>query len=282
MRSRGLRCSLAARGIAALSLLAAANGAAADTVELVTGKAVHGVVRSVADGKVTLDVTRPSAPIVEDKLFNAILKESSDKSHPGAKLAPKPADLLVFPLIDVVQIKFETMYDRANDVRPLIDNDPARRGRRAAGTIKLRKGYHRFQLAYWHHTGGPYLRLAYSRVEKPNVDRQRFVSGDMLAHLARGATEAPSAGFDKEGFRLPEKLAGEVAPNCSYVLRRRSDGKSLEKIGDILEADVERRRGASRADLDRPVSERERQSRHGGRRLPAYRAGRPIQFLAFV
>ncbi len=163
------------------------------------------------------------------------MTESGNKSHSTPdKPAPKPAKLLQFPLIDVVQIKFEAMYDRANDVHPLIDNDQARRG--VSGSIKLREGYHRFQLVYWHHSGGPYLRLAYSRIERPNEERQRFVSADMLAHLGRGGTESPSPGVDKEGFRLPEKLSGEVADNCSYSLRRRSDGKPIEKINDVLEA----------------------------------------------
>jgi hypothetical protein len=219
-------------------LVADGKWTAADTVELVNGKSVHGVVRGVADGKVTLDVTPPAAvPVVEDKLFNAILTESSNKSHsPAAKPAPKPAKLLEFPLIDVVQLKFEAMYDRANDAHPLIDNERASRGQRVAGSIKLRAGYHRFQLVYWHHSGGPYLRLAYSRIERPNEERQRFVSGDMLAHLGRGGTESPSPGLDKEGFRLPEKLSGEIAANCNYSLRRRSDGRPIEKMNDVLEA----------------------------------------------
>jgi NPCBM/NEW2 domain len=239
-RLSGVACSLAAT-CALLGVILASDGkwAAADSVELVTGKSVHGVVRSVADGKVTLDVTPPAAqtPVVEDKLFSAILAESTAKTPAtAAKPAPKPADLLQFPLIDVVQIKFEPMYDRANDVRPLIDNDRARRGHRASGSIKLREGYHRFLLVYWHHSGGPYLRLAYSRIERPNEERQRFVAGDMLSHLGRGGTESPSPGIDKEGLRLPEKLTGEIAANCNYSLRRRSDEKPLEKMSDVLEA----------------------------------------------
>jgi NPCBM/NEW2 domain len=236
--SRG-SCSFAAV-CALLGVILVADGKwmAADTVELVTGKSVRGTVRNVADGQVTLDVTPPDpAPVVEDKLFSAILTESSNKPRPSAaKPAPKPAKLLQFPLIDVVQIRFEAMYDRAHDVHPLIDNDRARRRDRVAGSIKLREGYHRFQLVYWHHSGGPYLRLAYSRIEKPNEERQRFVSPDMLAHLGRGGTESPSPGLDKEGFRLPEKLTGEVAANCNYSLRRRSDGKPIEKMSDVLEA----------------------------------------------
>jgi hypothetical protein len=227
---------------ALLSVLLFANAkrAAADSLDLVNGKSISGVVRSVADGTVTLDVSKPAAtPIVEDKLFSAILKESSAK--PGAtakKPAPKPADLVHFPLIDVVQIRFDPMYDRANDVHPLIDNDGASRSRRATGSIKLREGYHRFQLIYWHHSGGPYLRLAYSRIEQPNVERQRFVAGDMLAHLGRGGTEAPSPGLDKEGYRLPEKLSGDTTANCNYSVRRRSDGKSFDRMADVLEANA--------------------------------------------
>jgi NPCBM/NEW2 domain-containing protein len=240
VRSPCLRSFPTACALLGVILIAGGKWTVADTVELVNGKSVHGIVRSVADGKVTLDVTPPAAaPVVEDKLFSAILAESTAKSKASAKKpAPKPADLLQFPLIDVVQIKFERMYDRANDVHPLINNEGARRGHRVSGSIKLREGYHRFQLIYWHHSGGPYLRLAYSRIERPNEDRQRFVSADMLAHLGGKATESASPGIDKEGYRLPEKLSGEIASNCSYTIRRRSDGKPLEKMGDVLEVNA--------------------------------------------
>jgi len=191
--------------------------------------------RSLADGKVTLSLTHPSrARVVEDKLFNAILKDA--KRPKGAPASATPEELRAIPMSDVVQIKFEPMFDRAHGTHPLIDNDPARNGRPASGTIKLRAGYHRFVLAYWHRNGGAFIRLAYSRMEQPSEDRQRFVPGDMLAHLGGGASEAASAGFDKEGYRLPEKLSGEIAPNCEYSIRRRPDGRSFERMTDMLGA----------------------------------------------
>jgi hypothetical protein len=207
--------------------------AAADSVELVSGEIVTGVVRSIADDKVKLDVARPAPPVSEDKLFNAILNDSTVKV---GKPAPKPEELRTFALMDVVQIKFEPILDRSLDAPPLIDNDQARSGRPVSGTIKLRAGYHRFVLVYWHRSGGAFVRLAQSRIENQNDDRQRFLRGDMLAHLGTGGTETPSPGFDKEGFRIPEKLAGEVTPNVRYSLRRRPDGRPLEKIGDLLQA----------------------------------------------
>jgi hypothetical protein len=202
--------------------------ASADTVELVSGEVVTGVMRGLADGKVTLSLTRPAhARVMEDK---------SLKKPKGAPAAATPEELRVIPMTDVVQIKFEPMFDRSSGTHPLIDNDPARNGRPASGTIKLRAGYHRFALAYWHRNGGAFIRLSYSRMEKPNDDRQRFVPGDMLAHLGGGASETPSAGVDKEGYRLPEVLSGEVAPNCEYSVRRRPDGRSFEKMTDVLGA----------------------------------------------
>ena len=154
--SRGLRSLAVASALFGVILGAGGKHAAADTVELVSGKSTQGVVRSIADGTVTLDVTPPATTAVgEDKLLSAILSEKTKKSPPSAvKSAKKPAELRHFPLIDVVQIRFEQMYDRAHDVHPLIDNDRTRRGDRLAGSIKLREGYHRFQLVYWHHSGG--------------------------------------------------------------------------------------------------------------------------------
>jgi hypothetical protein len=221
------------RGIALVALLFwPGRWAAADSVELVSGETVTGVVRTIADAKVTLDVARP-APVPEDKLISAILKDVTEKI---GKPVPKPEERRVIPMMDVVQIKFEPIFDRSHGAPPLIDNDQAGSGRSLSGTIKLRAGYHRMVLAYWHRSGGAFVRLAQSRIENPNEDRQRFVRGDMMAHLGTGATEKPSPGFDKEGYRLPETLSGQVDPNIRYMLRRQPDGRPFQKMGDLLSA----------------------------------------------
>ena len=205
---------------------------AADSVEMASGEVVNGVVRGVVDGKVTLDVARRPA-ISEDKLFNTILKDSAKKN--GA--AAPPEKLRSIPLTDIVHIKFDPIFDRAHRTPPLIDNDQAASGRSLSGTIKLRAGYHRIVLPYWHASSRPLLRLAYSRSEgKPSERRQRFVRGDLLAHLETGGTETPSPGLDKQGYRIPETLSGEVAPNVTYTVRRHPDGRRFENMGDMLTA----------------------------------------------
>jgi hypothetical protein len=207
--------------------------ARADSVEMVGGEIVNGVVRGVADGKVALDIARgPAVPV--DKLFNTILKDSAEKNK--AVVTP-PEKLRSIPLTDVVRIKFDPIFDRAHRTPPLIDNDQAASGRSLSGTIKLRAGYHRMVLPYWHGSGRPLLRLAYSRTEgKPNERRQRFVRGDLLAHLETGGTETPSPGLDKEGYRIPETLTGKVAPNVTYTVRRQPNGRRFESMGDMLTA----------------------------------------------
>jgi len=211
--------------------------AAADSVEMVRGEVVKGVVRGIADGKVTLDIARGPA-IPEDKLFSAILKDSADKKDAGKKgaAAARPEKLLSIPLTDVVRIQFDPIFDRAHHTPPVIDNDQAGSGRSLSGTIKLRAGYHRMTLPYWHASGRQLLRLAYSRTEKPNEQRQRFVRGEMLAHLATGGTETPSPGFDKAGYRMPETLSGKVVPNVTYTLRRQPDGRPFQNMGSLLTA----------------------------------------------
>lgn len=217
-----------------LLVLGLANRAAADTAHLASGEIVTGIVRSVKDGTVTIDTARAAAgPLVQQKAPVAIRKDPAKKSE-GA--APSAGSLRTIPLADVVELKFEPIFDRSRGARPLVDNDPARNGRSASGTIKLRRGYHRFALAYWHRDGEPLLHLAYCRVEKPGEERQRFVPRDMLAHLETGASEIASPGVDTEGYRLPEKLSGEVAPNVPYTLRRRPDGRPFERMGDVLKA----------------------------------------------
>ena len=181
----------------------------------------------------TLDVARRPA-ISEDKLLNTILKDSAEKiGMPAAQ----PEKLRSIPLTDIVQIKFDPIFDRAHRTPPLIDNDQAASGRSLSGTIKLRAGYHRMVLPYWHASSRPLLRLAYSRSEgKPSERRQRFVRGDLLAHLETGGTETPSPGLDKQGYRIPETLSGEVAPNVTYTVRRHPDGRRFENMGDMLTA----------------------------------------------
>ncbi len=203
--------------------------AAADSVELVSGEKITGIVRRVNDGKLAIAISHPvAAP--EDKLFSAILSDMKKTEK------PKPEDLRIVLLSDVVQIKFEAVTDRSLTTRPLIDNDRARNGRPVSANLKLRAGYHRFLLVYWHRGGGAFVRLAQSHIEKDNEDRQRFVRGDMLAHLGSGGRETPSPGLDKEGYRLPETLSQEVVPEAEYSVRRHPDGRPFEKMADVLAA----------------------------------------------
>ena len=175
----------------------------------------------------------PVPAVAQDKLFSAILGESAEKKGTAAA---RPEELRSIPLTDMVHIKFDPIFDRAHGTRPLVDNDQAGNRRSLSGTIKLRAGYHRMALAYWHRSGRAFLRLEYSRVENLREKRQRFVRGDMLAHLETGGTETPSPGFDPAKYRIPETLSGEVVPNVTYTLRRQPDGRPFEKMGDILTA----------------------------------------------
>jgi hypothetical protein len=204
--------------------------AAADSVELVSGEVVTGIVRRVNDGKLAIAVSHPVAAAAEDKLFSAILSDIKKLEK------PKPEDLRLIPLTDVVQIKFEAVADRSLNTPPLIDNDRARNGRPVSGSVKLRAGYHRFLLVYWHRNGGAFVRLAQSRLEKDNEDRQRFIRGDMLAHLGTGGRETPSPGSDKEGYRLPEILSKGALPQAEYSVRRHPDGRPFAKMVDVLTA----------------------------------------------
>ncbi|HEX4071344.1 MAG TPA: NPCBM/NEW2 domain-containing protein [Planctomycetaceae bacterium] len=217
---------------AALALVSfcPARRAAADSVELVSGERITGIVRRVNDGKLAIAISHPVAAPPDDKLFSAILTDMKKTEK------PKPEDLRIVPLSDVVQIKFEAVTDRSLTTRPLIDNDRARNGRPVSASLKLRAGYHRFLLVYWHRGGGAFVRLAQSHIEKDNEDRQRFVRGDMLAHLGSGGRETPSPGLDKEGYRLPETLSQEVVPEAEYSVRRHPDGRPFEKMTDVLTA----------------------------------------------
>ena len=226
--------------------------AAADSVELVSGEKITGIVRRVNDGKLTIAISHPvAAPAVpaapEDKLFSAILSDMKKTEK------PKPEDLRIVPLSDVVQIKFEAVTDRSQSTRPLIDNDRARNGRPVSASLKLRAGYHRFLLAYWHQSGGAFVRLAQSHIEKDNEDRQRFVRGDMLAHLGAGGRETPSPGLDKEGYRLPETLSKEVVAEAEYSVCRRPDGRPFEKMTDVLAAMSAVGQGTPGPHFDLPV-----------------------------
>jgi NPCBM/NEW2 domain len=232
---RALSQNVALAAVFVALVLAFGERLAADSLELANGQIVTGVVRSIADGKLTIDIAKP-APVVEDKLFSAMLKGTDKKK--GGRPAKRPQELRTYDLSDVVQVRFEATFDRSLGSPPLIDNDMAKSGRPVSGTIKLRAGYHRFALIYWHRTGGAFLRLAESRIENPNEDRQRFIRGDMLAHIEGGATETPSPGLDKEGYRLPETIKGKVSSKITYSLRHRADGRPFEKMGDLLTATV--------------------------------------------
>ena len=77
--------------------------------------------------------------------------------------------------------------------------------------------------------------LAQSRIENQNDD-QNGTSPQTCCPSWEQAVRRRHRPDSIKRDSASEKLAGEVKPNVRYSLRRRFDGRPLEKIGDVLQA----------------------------------------------
>lgn len=201
----------------AILSVSCARRAAADAVETAYGEVVSGLVRGGDARTLTIAV-----------------------------MAKKGEPLRTFPMTDLVRITFEPVLDRQRVQAqgsgkslpparhlPLIDNDHAGIGNSISGTIKLRAGYHRFALPYWHGTGRALLRLQYSYVAGATQHGLRIVPQSMLAQVDERGTETPSPGFDKEGYRLAD-VPSSTASNVAYKIFQMADGRRYARIGDLV------------------------------------------------
>jgi hypothetical protein len=191
----------AAASIRAVSL------ARADTAELVSGQKVTGIVRGLADGKLI------------------VFKSAGEGG--------KASEARHIAITDLVRMTFEPTIDRVKKHASLVNNDHAGTGRSLSGMIKLRAGFHRIVLPYWHGDGRSLLRLQYSVRSGSRPRGLRIVPPSMLFHMPLKGTETLSAGVDKAGYRLPETVSG-VEPQLSYTLRRLAGGRKFAAIEDFL------------------------------------------------
>jgi hypothetical protein len=177
--------------------------AVADSVETAAGETVNGVVRSVADGKLTVAT------------------------------GPKGTTLRTLEMADLIRVKFEPIFDRMHRYPPLIDNDKAGNGRSLEGIIKLRAGFHRIVLPYWHGEDRTLLRLQYGFRHGSKRIEKRIVPPFMLFHVGPRGTETASPGFDKEGYRVPDQVT-DAEPKIRYSIHRLASARRFASMADML------------------------------------------------
>jgi hypothetical protein len=212
--------------------------ACGDTLELIDGKTVKGIVREISNGKVHLTPEGAAKPAPAAARRNAVKNTAPggvDGKPPAGEQAPQA--VVTYPLDDVVHLGFEPVLDRTELRPPLIDNDRAGTGRSLSGTIKLRAGYHRIVLPYWHNSGRTLLRLQYSYRQKGRSRGLRIAPPSMLFHAAPNSTETPSPGKDKEGYRVGEALT-QPEPGLTYSARRLTREGPFRNIADLLTSQI--------------------------------------------
>lgn len=151
--------------------------------------------------------------------------------------AGEPAGTQVIPAADLRTIKFVPAPLPAAQGTLVVDNDRAGAVQEKSGKIKLRAGFHKFFLAYWHATGQPTLQLEY---EGPGVARA-VIPTDVLHRLPNQAKEqAASPGPDAEGFRQAD-TPGKTENVVGWRLHEWDQPDLVPSVPDIRLVPIKRR-----------------------------------------
>ncbi len=122
----------------------------------------------------------------------------------------------------------------------VVDNDRAGSVQEKSGKIKLRAGFQKFFLAYWHAVGQPTFQLEY---EGPGLARAAIPT-EVLHRLPNKAVEeAASAGPDAEGFRQAD-TPGKTENVIAWRLHEWEQPDLVGAVPDIRLVPIKRRANA--------------------------------------
>ena len=121
----------------------------------------------------------------------------------GAPVQPV-AEARSVELIDVDEVRFGDVALRG-DGRPVLSVGGYHQPREASETLRLRAGAHRIVLAYAHVAGSGALDLTWTNSADPTGEEAQPPT---FGRLGSSAEDPPPAGFDHDGYRLPEDPEG--------------------------------------------------------------------------
>ena len=164
---------------------------------LMTGPLHAGQVRTAGGetlvGRVSLD----------DEQTLTVTPPDDAAAYAGATVEPVTEARSV-ELIDVDEVRFGDVAMRG-DGRPVVSVGGANRDREASETVRLRAGAHRIVLAYAHVGGPASLELTWVNAADPTGDGAELPT---FGRLGSTAEDPAPAGYDHEGWRLPEDPEG--------------------------------------------------------------------------
>ena len=149
----------------------------------------------------------------ENILGYVTLKRGSD----GVTITPEKGDPTTAKLEDIDSVSFGDSQAIFSGDMLLINNDMGLRNVAKTKNIKLRAGLHRFVIPYWQGAGQHSLATS---VMGPGISGQQPLgNGNMVCFRSKTDKHEPSAGIDKEGYRLPE-LPLKTASNIRKMQER--------------------------------------------------------------
>ncbi len=141
------------------------------------------------------------------------------------------------PLMDIDRVQLaDREAVKPEPVKPLIDNDGGHAMVAKKGTIKLRKGLHRFTLLYVQ--GSSEFGLTMNVMDPNNVVRE--MAGPLLHHVPDGGKQPLPQGTDDQGFRLPEDPS-QIAEQVRYTYHTNSAEQRgfLTNVRHLADMDVQ-------------------------------------------
>jgi hypothetical protein len=111
----------------------------------------------------------------------------------------------------------------------LVDNDGFHGPTEKSGKVKLRKGLHGFTLLYFQGTQGATLGVAW---DGPGIQKQKLPRNRLSKWTTSSGQVEYAAGFDEEGFRLPDRIE-ETIPQVGYKLYEWSEQGLVSEVADL-------------------------------------------------
>jgi hypothetical protein len=111
----------------------------------------------------------------------------------------------------------------------LVDNDGFHGPTEKSGRVKLRKGLHAFTLLYFQGTHGAALGVAW---DGPGIQKQKLPRNRLSKWTTSSGQVEYSAGFDEEGFRLPDTIE-ETIPQVGYKLYEWTQQGLVSEVADL-------------------------------------------------
>lgn len=187
----------ASGSVCVLVLLCFFHRAAADQVVLYDGKKLDGNIQSINKDTLTLQIGNQTRQL---NLFDV-----TSYRFVNASLPPQVSQLLI------------------NGEKPSYSSGPL------TAKVKLRKGYHRFTLPFYHTLGIAKLDV---KMTGPGISNAE-IPKEMLARVTEPIRKIPTREYrvDQEGYRLPVK----VEKPEQYVAYRLLEWKKPEDVKSILD-----------------------------------------------